>query len=153
HRIIVEACIGARGLVVSASHDRYIDNVGGIQIFLADEQRLFNSDRFAYLHVSPVVSRLALAPNDVAPYWLQIVLDGAFAGIAASSSLVLALDRLEPAVGPVRLFALHSVFGHTAAGLASLARALRPRASFAWIHDYATICESANLLRNDVAFC
>jgi hypothetical protein len=53
----------------------------------------------------------------------------------------------------VRLFALHSVFGHTAAGLASLARALRPRASFAWIHDYATICESANLLRNDVASC
>jgi hypothetical protein len=151
--LLGEACAGARGLVLAASHDRYIDNAGGIQIFLADEQRLFNGDRFAYLHVSSAVSRLAFAPNDAAPYWVQIVLDGTFVGNATSSALALALERLDRRVAPVRVFALHSTFGHTACGLASLARGLRPRASFAWIHDYATVCESPNLLRNDIAFC
>ncbi len=92
--LLAAACVGARGLVLSVSHDRYIDVTGGVQIFIADEQMLFNGDRFAYLHVSPEVARLTLAEDNGAPVGLQVVLDGRFLGLAGCDSIVAALSTL-----------------------------------------------------------
>jgi hypothetical protein len=151
--MLAAACVGARGLVVSVSHDRYIDITGGVQIFIADEQALFNGDRFAYLHISPTVARLTLDGEDSAPSWLQLVLDGRLIGLASTDSLDEALLALPDSVAKVRLFVVHSLFGHRASRLASAARALRARQCFFWLHDYASVCEGYNLLRDDVAFC
>ena len=150
---LLTACLGARGLVLAASHDRYIDITGGVQIFVADEQSLFNGDRFAYLHISPVIARLTLDEEADTPAWLQVVLDGRFLGLATSDSVEAAMQALPEAVAPIRLFVVHSMFGHRASRLVSAARALGAQRSFFWLHDYASVCEGYNLLRDDVAFC
>ena len=150
--LLETACKGMRGLVVSASHDRSIDVTGGVQIFIADEQMLFNGDRFAYLHLSPAVARLTLAEPDEGPVRLQLVIDGRFVGLARCGDILAALAELPAGTAPARLFVVHSLFGHSAEDIAALAAALEgPR--FFWLHDYASICEGYNLLRNDVAFC
>ncbi len=151
---LAAACAGARGLVLSASHDCYVHVTGGMQILIADEQALFASDRLAYLHISPAVARLTLAPDETADETLvQVVLDGRFLGIARVDAIEAALRRPPGPLPGRRLFVIHSVFGHAVAVLARLAAALRPTHSFFWLHDYAALCEGFNLLRNDIAYC
>ena len=147
--LVETACQGMRGLVLSISHDRYVDITGGVQIFIADEQMLFNGDRFAYIHLSPAVARLTLADPSDAPIWLQLIIDGRFQGLVSPQGILPALAKLSV---PTRLFVVHSLFGHNAADLAALAETLNGK-NFFWLHDYASICEGYNLLRNDAVFC
>ncbi|MCW3473874.1 glycosyltransferase family protein [Limobrevibacterium gyesilva] len=153
HAAIAARCVGANGLVVSASHDRYIDVTGGVQILIADEQALFNGDRFAYLHLSPAIARLTLDPGGDEPALLQVVLDGRFLGLATGEAVAAALALLPDTAAPARIFTVHSVFGHRWRVLAAVAAALQARHSFFWLHDYASLCEGYNLLRDDALFC
>ncbi len=150
---IAAACVGMRGLVVSVSHDRYIDITGGMQIFIADEQAQFNADRVVYLHIAPIITRLTLAGEGDEPIPLQLTLDGTVMGIALSDEVVAALAGIGDDVVAVRYFVLHSLFGHRCSVLAALSEALRPRRNFFWLHDYASLCAGYNLLRNDAVFC
>jgi hypothetical protein len=147
------ACLGRRGLVVSVSHDRYIDKTGGVQIFIDDEEAQFAGDRFAYLHLAPIKALLTLAPDCGHPTPLQLVLGGRTIGIALEDEVIAALGALPPELTAIRLFIVHSIFGHRTETLAALATAFAPQRSFFWIHDYASLCSGYNLLRNDAAFC
>ncbi|HEY0418425.1 MAG TPA: hypothetical protein VGC80_02795, partial [Acetobacteraceae bacterium] len=139
------------GLVLAASHDRYVDVTGGMQIMIADEQVLFNERGFAYLHISPAISRLTLGSPDEGSAWLQLVLQGRFLGLITDAALARVLRSLPPRGR--RIFVVHSVFGHRPASLAELARSLAPAHSYFWLHDYSALCEGFNLLRDDVEFC
>ena len=147
------ACVGRRGLVLALSHDRYIDITGGMQIFIADEQSLFNGDRTAYLHLSPAIARPTLAPDAARPVMVQVIIDGEFVGLALPGDIATALAALPPALAPRRLLVVHSLLGHHIEDAAILAEALRTQENFFWVHDYASLCESHNLLRNDATFC
>jgi glycosyltransferase involved in cell wall biosynthesis len=154
-RLVGAACGGARGLVVSVSHDRYIEVPGGTQLLIADEQRKFNGDRAVYLHLSPLVPGAGLAPDAPAPFWCNVILDGAVRGIATVGSLALALASLAagPAATYPRLLVVHALHGHRPEAVAEIAAALRPRHAFFWVHDFGAACPSPRLLRNDIAFC
>ena len=142
----------ACGLVVSVSHDRYIDNVGGTQILIADEEHKFVGSRFVYCHFSPAIARLTLAPPEQPPH-LQIVLNGVFIGATTYAAAAEALRRIPAGQPRGRLFVLHSLLGHDVDGLIAVARALNPSHSFFWVHDFFSVCEGFNLLRNDIAYC
>ncbi len=150
---IATAVAGASGLVLAVSHDRYIDVVGGIELCIADEQSFFNGDRFAYVHIAPAIARLTLDTPAEQPATMQVVIDGEFAGLTTYEVLAGVLEALPPAAPPVRVFAVHSIFGHRAANLAAIAKALAATTCCFWLHDYATICEGYNLLRDDANFC
>jgi len=144
---------GARGLVLAASHDRYVDVTGGMQVLIADEQRLFATNHVIYLHISPALARLTLGVEDPEPAVLQVVLDGVFVGLIEGPALAQALAELAPDLPDARLFTLHSFFGHRASDLMAAALALQARQHVFWLHDYASICDSYNLLRNNVEYC
>jgi hypothetical protein len=147
------ACIGRRGLVVAISHDRYIDKTGGVQIFIDDEEAQFSGDRFAYLHIAPIKALLTIAAEDAMPMPLQLVLAGRSIGIALDSEVTAALAALPRDLLQVRLFIVHSLFGHRTSAIAAIAAALLPHRSFFWVHDYASLCSGYNLLRNDAVYC
>jgi glycosyltransferase involved in cell wall biosynthesis len=149
-RKLAAACETARGLVVAFSHDRYTATRGGTQLLLADEQRKFNADRGAYLHLAPVNSRLGLAPQD-APRPFAATLDGVLAGVVAAGELEAVLQALP--AGLHRLLVVHTLHGAQPETIAALARALAPAHAVFWAHDYGAACPSPRLLRNDIAFC
>jgi glycosyltransferase involved in cell wall biosynthesis len=149
-RMLAAACETARGLVVAFSHDRYTTTRGGTQLLLADEQRKFNGDRAAYLHLAPVWSRLGLAPDD-APRAFAATLDGVLAGEVAAHELE-TVFRALPA-GLRRLLVVHTLHAAQPETIAALAAALAPEHAVFWAHDYGAACPSPRLLRNDIAFC
>ena len=141
------------GLVVSLSHDCYVRVVGGTQIFISDEQKLFNEYQFSYLHISPKHGQLAFAAERDNDEFL-IAADGVYVGSTQASVLLNVLEKFSSAVKyQEKYFVLHSFFGFTPAQITSLAGALSPQRSFYWTHDYSAVCEGYNLLRNDLHFC
>lgn len=142
----------AVGLVVSLSHDCYIRVIGGTQIFIADERQRFAERHYAYIHLSPRRARLDLAPLDET-FEVQIVVDGTFIGIATLETCIAVLaDRLAGVSKP-RMLVVHSVLGFNEEQILNLRTALAPSRSVFWLHDYTSLCEGFNLLRNDLTFC
>jgi hypothetical protein len=142
----------AVGLVISLSHDCYIRVIGGTQIFIADEQRHFADRQHAYIHLSPRRAQMTLAPLDDACE-VQIVIDGRFAGIATLESFIAILGELAVEFGKPRMLVVHSVLGFNEVQIVKLRTALDPARSVFWLHDYTSLCEGFNLLRDDLAFC
>jgi hypothetical protein len=140
------------GLVISLSHDCYIRVIGGTQIFIADEQRRFADRQYAYIHLSPRRAQMTLAPLDAACE-LQVVINGEFAGIATLESFIAILGERAVGFGKPRMFIVHSVLGFNEEQIATLRTALDPARSVFWLHDYTSLCEGFNLLRDDLAFC
>ncbi len=149
---LARACLGAHGLVLSASHDRYTGHIGGTQLLIADEQGKFNGARMAYLHLSPAVARMTLAPP-AAEVVLQLVLDGAMLGLASYDVTAAALAKLDLPDAAARILVVHCLLGHDERGLAQAAAALRTTTNLFWVHDYSSLCEGLHLLRNGVANC
>ena len=142
----------AVGLVISLSHDCYIRVIGGTQIFIADEQRHFADRQHAYIHLSPRRAQMTLAPLDDACE-VQIVIDGRFAGIATLESFIAILGERAVEFGKPRMLVVHSVLGFNEEQIVKLRTALDPARSVFWLHDYTSLCEGFNLLRDDLAFC
>lgn len=145
--------VSASALVLSVSHDPYTRVVGGTQIFIADEEARFRAEGAAYLHVSPMVPRLRLATASDGPLFLRLTLDGTEVGHLDAAALADALRTLAPELPQQRLLVLHCLLGHATADILALHEALRPAQAVLWLHDYSTLCEGFNLLRNDTTFC
>ncbi len=146
------AIAGAAGLIISLSHDCYIRVIGGTQIFIADEQQLFAERKYAYVHLSPRRGRLDLAPIDDTSE-VQIVIDGTFIGIATIETFITVLGERLTGNSKPRMLVVHSVLGFNEEQIVNLRKALDPTRSVFWLHDYTSLCEGFNLLRDDLAFC
>lgn len=152
-RLILDAVAGHAGLVWSSSHDCYPDIVGGTQIFIADEQRLFASLGIAYLHASPL--RASFLMNDHPPdeTLTRLVINGSVVGVATDAEIADALGAMGRDLPRDRTYVVHSVLGHSLSGMMAIRDALQPTHAYFWLHDYAALCSGYNLLRNDVEYC
>ncbi len=142
-----------QNLVLSVSHDRYIDVRGGVQLFIATEQASYAKAGTAYLQISPVRPMLRLADPSGGKALLHLVLDGVAIGAASYADLTWALKQNAPASASQRRFVVHCLLGHDTLALAVLQDALAGQENLFWLHDYSSLCPGFNLLRNDVAFC
>ena len=141
-----------KGLVVALSHDCYIRVIGGTQIFIADEQAKFNAIGYAYIHISPQIARLTFAPEDSRTL-VRVVADGKPVGLYALAAVRDVLKKTPSPGNRAPTLAVHSVMGFAAADVVMLCAALKPERRLYWLHDYFSLCEGFNLLRNDAHFC
>lgn len=141
-----------KGLVVSLSHDCYVRSVGGTQIFISDEEQKFRRGGYSYLHLSPMIPRLALAPNS-ADFGVRVVMDGVFIGAGTVASVLALLKATRDSKVQKPKLVVHSLLGFNRQVMLDLYNTLQPVESFYWLHDYSSICAGFNLLRNDLEFC
>ena len=141
-----------KGLIVSLSHDCYIRVIGGTQIFITDEQCRFNEQGYAYIHISPQIARLMLAEQS-SEFLVRVVADGKLVGLVQIDAVARALQAIRDKRRLKALFVVHSMMGFHVPDIISLCSALRPERRIYWLHDYSSICEGYNLLRNDAQFC
>ena len=140
-------------IVLSVSHDCYIKVVGGIQIFISDEQQSFNNRNISYIHVSPYLPNLKLVEDSLEPFFIQIVLNGKLLGVTTYQDLCDILKGIRTDKFKTCIFTVHCVLGHKIAGLLSLQSSIKPEKSYFWLHDYSSLCVNYNLLRNNISYC
>lgn len=139
-------------VAVALSHDCYTKIVGGTQIFIADEQAAFAKKGTKYLHISPQQPRLSLAPESRTALF-QVVLDGVFLGLTLLKELCSGIASIKRDGRSDVFFIVHSVLGFNELDIHSLYESAEPTRSVFWVHDYSSICEGFNLLRNDLEYC
>ncbi len=138
-------------VVVAFSHDDYAVNCGGVQNVLAAEERAFAAAGIGYLHLAPLVSRHALAdPAEVT--LLRLRSNGTALGAVPVATLRAALAEAG-VQGQVRAVVVHHLAGHAPEQVLALLRAARAGQPLFWLHDYASLCVSPPMLRNDLVFC
>lgn len=151
-KLIGSAVQDCRGVAVAVSHDCYTRVVGGTQIFIADEERRFRTERYAYVQISPRRPLLSLAQPS-AGFEVQLVVNGEFAGLCRMDMLAAAIGTIVKARKLRSLLAIHSLLGFDPDDIVTLHRKIAAERTFFWLHDYTSLCEGFNLLRNDIAFC
>ena len=151
-RVLAEAITGRGDLVVSASHDDYDRNIGGVQNMIRDERRAAELEGFVYLHLSPASPLPMLAdPVRAEEFRFSLRVGSGTPVVAGAADLVACLATLRD--GGRRLsLVVHHFRGHAPEVLLALAEAATER-TIVWLHDYLTLCPNQNLLRNDIRFC
>ncbi len=148
-----ESRSGLRDLHLTFSHDDYSTNLGGVQLCLQREAAAAVASGRDHLHVHPLDSRpLLRRPGHGAP--VGLVWNGVPAGVFSIATLADALEaRLAPVEPGRRSLAIHSLLGHSVSDVLAVVRAAGLSAGWFWVHDFASVCASYHLLRNDVADC
>ena len=142
----------ARGLVVSLSHDCYLRVVGGTQIFISDEQQKFNENRFAYVHLSPQIIIMTLS-EPIPDFMVRVVLNGKLLGLIRIESVHDFFRENRAKYDFDTLLIVHCLLGFHIGDVIDLRQSIRAARCVYWLHDYSSLCEGFNLLRNDAHFC
>lgn len=133
-------------VILSLTHDNYIDNVGGVQTCVQRESLLAKKKDISYLNIFPVRPRFEYISNGV----VGLVLDNCFLGVCTTDSLLCFLKK--PWFKGFRKFTIaHTLQGHDSDFVIKLLEISEKK--FVWFHDYFLICEGFNLARNDAFFC
>lgn len=144
----------SKNIIVSISHDVYHQNVGGIQVCIGIEEAYFNNNNIDYIHLAPyqplpVLSEVKVTEGD---YLFHLSLNGQYVGVVdidcLNNNFLLIRDKINRAT-PI----IHALHGHSSELLASLFETLDVKNMVVWIHDYFSVCEGYNLLRNTVEYC
>ncbi|WP_150465531.1 glycosyltransferase family 4 protein [Francisella sp. SYW-2] len=135
-------------IVLSFSHDNYAKHVGGVQLCILDEQEHLNENDIVYIHFSPSIVRSYLLNHQ--NYNLNITINGLSIGAFNSIQLLKSLEVLKKNTS---YLIVHSLLGHSVETIIKISKLLAFRKSFFWIHDYFSICEGYNLLRNSLSYC
>jgi hypothetical protein len=140
--------LNSEPMVVAISHDDYLANIGGVQVFLREEEEKFRDSGYVYVHLSPISTG---GTPELGRDYIRVIVDrGAPAvflfedvvrvlgGLAGKRSLMLIIHSL-----------INSVEEHVVDGLLTVPWSKK----YHWIHDYSLLCGEFNLLRNGVQWC
>ncbi|GJD37372.1 hypothetical protein [Methylobacterium aerolatum] len=142
------------GLVVSMSHDNYLESTGGIQIYLADEQAAFNFVGWCHLHISPVHPLPGFSSEtDPQKFLIQVNLNGKSVGVTNIDSLAIAVRNIRPTYADGVKYIIHSLIGTNPEIASSFADTSGVGDVFFFVHDFSALCSNFTLLRNDGEFC
>lgn len=129
---------------LSISHDCIQIFTGGIQTVIHDEGARLLEDGVSQLHVCP-------AGSGAEP--LIVSADGNAVGVASAAAVTEVLALLSKEGRACQSVQVHHTVHWDLDRLGELLDAVPQSPKFFWLHDYYTVCESYNLLRNDRAFC
>ena len=144
----------ASGLVISFSHDDYINVGGGVQNVVGDEQAALQERGWAYFHVCPNEPKPSLGRLTPAGETHYIAnLNGQRIGVVAASDMLHAVQTLRGESIVLRCI-VHHLLGFSPEHVALVIRECgADYPPFVWIHDTFTLCPSVAMLRNEAVFC
>ncbi|MFZ3070593.1 MAG: hypothetical protein WA110_05685 [Anaerolineaceae bacterium] len=131
------------------SQDDYLNNVGGVQLKIADEQAAANQKGGSYLHIHPYAARQTLVFEDHPV--LGVNLNGERIGFVDQNALIEVMEGLT--TKRVSTVSIHHTMGFNLDFVQWLIKAANTEQVFFWLHDFFSLCPSYFLLRNNIAYC
>jgi len=151
----VESLLSELGtsLVLSISHDVYLDNIGGVQVCIGIEESSYREGGADYIHLAPFQALPVLSASSISSgqsEFLHLSINGKYKGVVEGNTLITAVDKTELAtVTPI----IHALHGHSPELLINLFSSFKVEESIFWVHDFFSVCEGYNLLRNTIEYC
>ena len=140
-------------LVISISHDNYLENPGGVQLCIQREQECFVKEGYLYLNLHPWQPLPCLADPQVNPDpLLKLMMNGHYIGIAATSTITAAVLELGKHLEVCRVI-IHHLLGHSTEQIRDLCISANQGKCHFWLHDFFSVCPSYVLQRNGITYC
>jgi hypothetical protein len=147
---LIQHTIKFNRYILSISHNNYLtETTGGVQVYIAREQKSFSSQGISYLHLFPNKFNLYLLEDD-APFLVGINMDGVYLGVSEVDQVLAALRQLNSLA--LERFHIHHLMGFNIHAVEQILEFSNHQAEF-WLHDFFSLCPSYHLLRNDVEYC
>jgi len=140
--------------VIAVSHSDYLTAVGGTEKYIMTEQRLLAERHISHIHLTPSKESRKAVWEASFNETVLVNIDGLQAGVLTfplARYLVRALTKYLS--HRVLVLNLHHMLGWSAVSLDTLLGELRDRKKRFFVHDYYSVCQQHNLLRNDHYFC
>lgn len=143
----------SRGVVLSFSHDDYAANLGGVQRLVGVEVEHYRAAHWGYLHIAPAQPLPTLSDEkDPSSFDVRLRLNDELIGTINAAGLIEAVERIK-AHGVVYDLIVHHFMGHSPEIIQTICARLQIEFPYVWVHDFFTLCEGYNLLRNNWKFC
>ena len=144
---------GARGLLVGVAAAEPDGADSDARRFMRWEAGEYAAKGYAALGAAPLRAGSTLKTMPAPWSETMLTLDGETLGAAMDAEIAKAFGALGAATPPRRALAVHGLNGLSVDGLMAIEAALAPDERLFWLHDFASVCTSSKLMRNDVAFC
>jgi hypothetical protein len=141
------------GIILSISHDNYLQSTGGIQLFIRNECSEAIKQGYKYLHLSPIEAKNKLTMEPASTTLISVNLDNQNLGIFSLAELSEVLFNLQANFTAIlNTFVVHSCLGWN---LESLKKTFKSKFTnnYFYVHDYHFLCKEFRLLRNFVENC
>lgn len=152
--LLLQALYGEHsGLILSISHDNYLQSTGGIQLFIRNECSEAIKQGYKYLHLSPIETKNKLTMEPASVTLISVNLDNQKLGVFSLSELSEVLFNLQDKFTTIlNKLVVHSVLGWN---LESLKNTFKSKftSNYFYVHDYHFLCKEFRLLRNFVESC
>ncbi|MCU0485450.1 MAG: glycosyltransferase [Anaerolineales bacterium] len=135
--------------VLSISHNSYLKSTGGVQLYIAQEQKSHSQQGTSYLHLFPHTFLEHLLQEET-ELLVGINLDGVYIGVSNITTLIDTLKTLD-GITLANIY-IHHLMGFSMDAIQHLLELGSHRAVL-WLHDFFTLCPSFHLLRNDHEYC
>jgi hypothetical protein len=135
--------------VLAISHNSYLKSTGGVQLFIAKQQKSLAQQETSYLHLFPHTF-LEYLLEEEAQLLVGINLDGAYIGVSNIYILIDTLQKLNDIT--LANIHIHHLMGFSKDAIQRLLE-LSSHQAVLWLHDFFTLCPSFHLLRNDLEYC
>ena len=134
--------------IVALSHDDYLANIGGVQVFIREEEEKFREAGYIYVHLSPISTGGVPA---LGRDYVRVIIDRSAPEIYLFDEVVELLRSRGESSDQTLI--IHSLINFDEEYvLDSIVSMDWPR-KYHWIHDYSLLCGEFNLLRNGVKWC
>ena len=141
----------AGGVVFSFSHNKFNENIGGIQVCISEESKILSANNFIYINISPAQYSSLLA--DCHREWVgDLIINNQDIGSYREDDILDALRTTLRLDGKLFLI-IHALHGHKIPFIVRCGLELKISKTFFWIHDYFSLCPSSHFLRNNITYC
>jgi len=147
----VIGCLKYNDFLISISHDDYLTINFGVQMFMTNEQNLYDKRKISYLHLYPLNGADYLI-ND-SPLVIGLNVDSNHIGKYSVNDIVNLLENLLIEKHTCMSLNLHQFKGWTLNALCSIISAVHPDHLLFYIHDFFAVCPQYTLLWNQREFC
>ena len=148
---LIEQKIHYNRYIISISHNDYLkETTGGVQVYIAHEQKSVFRDGTSYLHLFPHAFGLNLLLDEDPNFLVGINLDGEHLGVSQIDALIEAIAALPNLT--LENIHIHHSMGFNVHAIQKILDIGSRRAEF-WLHDFFSLCPSYHLLRNELEYC
>jgi hypothetical protein len=141
---------GRSKIILSFSHDDFLEHIGGVQLLLRRELKLLQDREIVQVNLHPIHPLLFIdtSGEDVL---LGVTINGVPAGAYRPADVIKVLRDFTFEDEPK--FVIHNLLGHNVYQVVRIIEASGARSGYFWVHDFAPIYNNFKLMRNDVEYC
>lgn len=136
--------------ILSISHSSFINNVGGLERVILEQYDVAKDNDYEYLAIFPICNNISLKGHVIKHCFKSY-------GVHINKQDYISL-KLENLINLLKNYRIEKVFIHSLISysfkqVTTLLEAIPQASLFFYVHDYKSVCDGHNLLKNKTKYC